>query len=267
MSATTNLYPNLWVAQGSGAAVGLPADFVTVPVFWVRMWWEPTDSTAMLIRILAIADDVLYDVFVMSFPVLGWVLLGTSLFILKFTKGAKERRKELKNIQRSRARNARLTKHEKEMVEGLSRIARGSIGVSLPEPIPEGLSEAAEAGVADLESGGSTAGLARKPVAQVQRTLPVVKQNSWSGMERPTTPSRVLSLRTETGQATNAAGGIARQGSSNSREQPLLRATSSYGTASSASGSGMGGSSAGSEASLLHNSAASGAGPSSSKNA
>lgn len=255
VSQTANLYPNLWVAPGSGAAVGLPADFVTVPVYWMRMWWEPTDDIALIMRIISIADDVFYDIFVMSFPVLGWVMLGTSLFILRFAKGSKQRRKDLISIQRSRARSLRLTRHEKEMVEGLSRIARGSMGVILPDAIPEGMSEAAEAGDASAESGPNSPSAARKPLVQAQRSMPVVRQSTWSGLDRPTTPARVLSLRTDA-----APTGLVRQGSSNSREEPLLRATSSYGGAST-SASGSGGNSTGSEAPLLKNNNSAAAAP------
>lgn len=144
VSNTTNAYKTVWVAPGTAAIAGMPKDFVTVPTYWVRMWWEPTDAAAMVLRNLSTANDVLYYMLVVSCPIFGWLMLGPALFMLRFSKEAKTRRKELPKIQKSRARPLRLTGHEVQMVEGLHRIARGSIGVVLPESIPEGHSEIEE---------------------------------------------------------------------------------------------------------------------------
>ena len=140
VTRTPNLYPALWVAPGSAAVSGFPQDFVTVPVYWIRMWWQPTDSLSSLIRIFVTASDVLYYLLVASWPVLGWVMLGSSLFILTRGKEGKERKRELPSIQETRARPVRITSHEVQMVAALSKIRRGVSGVVLPESIPEGSS-------------------------------------------------------------------------------------------------------------------------------
>lgn len=86
VSRTTHLNPTLWVAPGTGAAVGLSNDFVTVPTMWVKMTWVPTDGIASIISTLLTAQDVLYYMLVVCFPVIGWLMLFPSLFLLKFGK-------------------------------------------------------------------------------------------------------------------------------------------------------------------------------------
>lgn len=148
VSKTPNLYPNLWVAPGSAAVAGTKNDFVTVPTFWVRMWWEPTPSAAALIHLLATLNQALYYCLVVCFPVVGWLLFGPALFFLRFGKQAKLRRSALVGIQRSRAHSARMNTKELEVMNGLERIARGSVGVVLPT---WSSSQGTEEEVSDLE--------------------------------------------------------------------------------------------------------------------
>ncbi|KAG7670845.1 hypothetical protein KSW81_004278 [Nannochloris sp. 'desiccata'] len=263
VSATANLYPNLWVAPGTAAATGLASDFVTVPAFWAKMWWEPTDSAALLLRGIIIAEDILYYVLVLSFPVVGWAMLGSALFILKFGKDGKVRVKALKRIQESKARKVLITNHEQEMVRGLSRIARGSIGVVLPQPISEGLSEAGEyhnPTLEELEAGdaaaGGSAGKKEKTVIE-ETTSQEIDQGraTWNTLDVEAPKMRIRSPRVAPvveppvgasclvirANGSSRDGGSSSSSSSSSREEPLLHKSSGS----------LGNSSAGSETLLL----------------
>lgn len=243
VSATPNLYPNLWVAPGTAAATGLASDFVTVPVFWAKMWWQPTDSAALLLRGIIIAEDILYYVLVLSFPIAGWAMLGSALFILKFGKDGKMRVKALKIIQKSKARKAFITNHEQEMVRGLSRIARGSIGVVLPQPISEGLSEAGEYSnptLEELEAGQAAAiGATGKKETVTEETASQETDqgcSTWNIFDAEAPKIRVRSPRVAPAPVLEPpvgasplvirAEGGSGSSSSNSREDPLLRKSS-----------------------------------------
>jgi len=214
VSKSANLYPDVWTVPGSGAGVGLASDFVTVPVFWARMWWEPSDSAAMLIRIMTALDNALYYIMVVSWPVLGWLMLGPSLFILKFGRDAKRRTKELPGIQRSRARTVRLAAHEKDMVEGLRRVERGSLGVILPEPLEIGLSEAAEADEAEQNEGQVTVTVVVPDSVKPNSAVP---QQYHSSLQRSGSSKRVLELAGAETQSMLRAASITGGG-----ETPLL---------------------------------------------
>jgi hypothetical protein len=252
VSATPNLYPNLWVAPGTAAATGLVSDFVTVPVFWVRMWWEPTDSAALLIRGIIAAEGVLYYVLVLSFPIAGWTMLAIALFILKFGQDAKTRAKALPKIQKSKARKKFITSHENEMVRGLSRIARGSTNVVLPKPISEGLSEAGELGnptLEELEAGRLTAAAGKKETVTEENSGQDLDQGreSWNIFDVEAPKLRVRSPRVAPASAVEPSAGASllvlradgsSSGRSNSREEPLLRkGNGSEGASTSSAGS------------------------------
>jgi hypothetical protein len=243
VSATPNLYPNLWVAPGTAAATGMASDFVTVPVFWVRMWWQPSDSAALLIRIIIAAEGVLYYLLVLTFPIIGWVMLGSALFILKFGKDGKTRAKALPGIQKSKARKKFVTSHEQEMIRGLSRIARGSIGVVLPDTIPEGQSEAGELNNAALEE--LEAGVAAEAAAARGKKETVTEETasqepdpgraSWNIFDVEAPKMRLRSPRVAPAPAAEPPTGASllvlradgsSSGGSNSREEPLLRKSS-----------------------------------------
>jgi len=259
VSATPNRYPNLWVASGTAAATGLASDFVTVPVFWAKMWWQPTDSAALLLRGMTAAEDILYYILVLSFPIAGWAMLGSALFILKFGKDGKMRVKALKKIQESKARKAVITNHEQEMVQGLSRIARGSFGVVLPQPISEGLSEAGENNnptLEELEAGQAAAviaagkketvteGTASQEIDQGRSTWNVFDAEAPKMRLRSprVAPAPVMETSVEASRLVIRADGTSHHiKSNNSREEPLFRKSSGS----------QGNSSAGSETLLL----------------
>jgi hypothetical protein len=112
------------------------------------MWWKATDGAALLVRILSILNDVLYYILVFVTPVSACTMLATSFYYLCFSKSAKDRRRSLRKLQKSRARPLRLARHEREMITLLERQARGSI-VELPPCVPEGHSEHSEMPGAD----------------------------------------------------------------------------------------------------------------------
>jgi CD36 family len=244
VSATPNLYPNLWVAPGTAAATGMANDFVTVPVFWVRMWWQPTDSAALLIRGIIVAEDILYYVLVLSFPITGWAMLGSALFILKFGKDGKKRAKAISAIEKSKARKKFITSHEQDMVRGLSRIARGSIGVVLPQPISEGLSEAGEYNntptLEELEAGVAGENIAapgKKETVSVEIASQETSDQSrasWSMFDVESAKGRLRSPRVAPAPEVAPSLGASllvlqadgSSSSSNGREEPLLRGSS-----------------------------------------
>ncbi|RMZ54053.1 hypothetical protein APUTEX25_002630 [Auxenochlorella protothecoides] len=160
VSRSAHAYPNLWVAPGSGQAAGRAADFVTVPSFHLLMYWQPTDTNALVIRGLVTAQSVLYYTLVVACPVAGWLALIVSLLLLHATSAAKARRLVLARLQKSRARSTRLGKQEAEMVEALVRVARGSANVVVPLDVSESLEEATEQG-----ESGSDDGAQRPPAA------------------------------------------------------------------------------------------------------
>lgn len=103
----------------------MPSDFVTVPVFWVKMWWEPTAGQALLVSLLSTANDVFYYMLLVAFPLLGWSMLATAFYYLRFGKDARARSQKIPDIQRSEAKSVRLTmRHDSIMHQGS---ARGSL--------------------------------------------------------------------------------------------------------------------------------------------
>jgi hypothetical protein len=108
------IYPTLWTVDGSGAAVGLADDFTTVPVFWIRMWWEPQDSDAMLLRAMSALVSYLYTILVIIWPSLGITVVFSCTLILLFGKEAKTRNKEVQEYHRDKSRPLKLSKSQRK---------------------------------------------------------------------------------------------------------------------------------------------------------
>ena len=79
------------------------ADFVTIPIFWVKMWWEPSKGAAYLLVLLSTMNDVLYYMLLVGFPMVGICLIAASVYYLRLGKSAKQRARKLPSIQESRA--------------------------------------------------------------------------------------------------------------------------------------------------------------------
>lgn len=103
VSRTPVMYPNLWVLENSSVHTGYDQDFATVPVFWVRMSWEPKDSDAYLLRAMRTLISYMYTILVIGWPSIGFVTAASCLAALWFGKDAKERSKQIKVLQESRA--------------------------------------------------------------------------------------------------------------------------------------------------------------------
>ena len=103
VSRTSVMYPSLWVLDNSSIHTGYEYDFVTVPVFWVRMSWEPKDSDAYLLRAMRTLISYMYTILVIAWPSIGFVTFASCMASLCFGKDAKERAKEIKVVQESRA--------------------------------------------------------------------------------------------------------------------------------------------------------------------
>lgn len=131
VSRTAHLYPTLTVVPGTGAPVGLD-DYITVPIFWVKLWWEPTEKDAKMIIGLSQGQDAFYYLMTFTLPAIGWVLLLVGLGFSFLSKGGRERRRQLKEIGKSKAKSVELGKHDQDMAEALARKLRGSIGVVMP---------------------------------------------------------------------------------------------------------------------------------------
>lgn len=57
-----------------------------VPLVQVVQWWEPTDTTALVLRAVVVMKEALYWALIVALPVAGWTLLFPSLIYLKFSK-------------------------------------------------------------------------------------------------------------------------------------------------------------------------------------
>lgn len=103
VSRTPIMYPNLWVLENSSIHTGYDDDFVTVPIFWVRMSWEPKDTDAYLLRAMRTLIRYMYTILVIGWPSVGFVMAITCLAVLSVGKDAKERAKQIKRLQKSKA--------------------------------------------------------------------------------------------------------------------------------------------------------------------
>ena len=104
VSRTQVMYPSIWVANGSSVEIGYPQDFVTVPVFWVRMSWEPKTADAYLLRAMKTMISYMYTILVIFWPSVGFATSISSVLVLLMGKEGKERRKLIKVYQKSRAK-------------------------------------------------------------------------------------------------------------------------------------------------------------------
>lgn len=116
VSKTPLIYPTIWTVDGSGASVGLTDDFITVPVFWIRMWWEPKDSDAMLLRAMSTLVSYLYTILVIIWPSLGIIVVFSCTLILLFGKEAKNRKNEAKEYHRDRSNPLKLSKSQRKRI-------------------------------------------------------------------------------------------------------------------------------------------------------
>lgn len=48
--------------------------------------WEPTDTTALVLRGVNVMKEALYWALIVAFPVAGWVVLFPALVYLKFSR-------------------------------------------------------------------------------------------------------------------------------------------------------------------------------------
>jgi hypothetical protein len=104
VSRTQVMYPSIWVLNGSSVEIGYPQDFVTVPVFWVRMSWEPKTADAYLLRAMKTMISYMYTILVIFWPSIGFATAISSLLVLLMGKEGKERAKLIKVYQKSRAK-------------------------------------------------------------------------------------------------------------------------------------------------------------------
>ena len=57
-----------------------------VPLAHLLMHWEPTDTVAILLRLVGSLKDGLYWALIVACPVAGWAVLFPVLIYLKFRK-------------------------------------------------------------------------------------------------------------------------------------------------------------------------------------
>lgn len=105
VSRTPYMYPHVWVVNGSNwsneinGIAGLAGDdSVTVPIFWVRMSWEPTDADAYLLRAMGTLITYMYTILVIFWPSLGSIFAVASILLLLLGKESNDRRKALTNL-------------------------------------------------------------------------------------------------------------------------------------------------------------------------
>ncbi len=178
VARTALLNSALWVVPGSAAAAGAPADFVVVPTFWARLWWEPSDGAAVALRVALAVADGLYYALVAAWPVAGVLMLLPALGALRLGAAAKARRAALAALQASAARPTRLTDAERASVSAESAEAGGG----------EGGEGGREGGDEGGKGGGGAAGavvavaVAAAPAAPAP---PAARPSSW----RPRSPA------------------------------------------------------------------------------
>lgn len=57
-----------------------------VPLGYVLLSWEPTDTAALVLRAVTMAKEALYWALIVAFPVAGWTVLFPVLIILKYSR-------------------------------------------------------------------------------------------------------------------------------------------------------------------------------------
>ena len=63
-----------------------PIILCAVPLAHLLMHWDPTDTVAILLRLVGSLKDGLYWALIVACPVAGWAVLFPVLIYLKFSK-------------------------------------------------------------------------------------------------------------------------------------------------------------------------------------
>ena len=108
VSRTPIVYPNVWVVNGSDSSEnsGMSAgNSITVPIYWVRMSWEPTDADAYLLRAMKTLITYMYTILVIFWPSIGSVFAISSILLLLLGKEAQERKKALAALSTYRGKD------------------------------------------------------------------------------------------------------------------------------------------------------------------
>lgn len=104
VSRTSIMYPDLWVANGSSINTGYTSDFVSIPIFWIKMTWEPKTADAYLLRAMKTMMSYLYTILVIIWPAMGFTTAISTLLLLLFGKDARIRAREIGQYQNPRAK-------------------------------------------------------------------------------------------------------------------------------------------------------------------
>jgi len=132
VSKTPVMYPDLWTVSGSAESLGMPEDFIMVPVYWVKMWWEPRDGDALLLRAMTSAIWYLHSILVIGWPAGGGLTAISCIILLFFSKEAKFRRREIATIQQDTAPSLKLSKAQRQE----NRLQNS---IRQVEPMPDGM--------------------------------------------------------------------------------------------------------------------------------
>lgn len=102
VSRTPYMYPDVWVVSGgdrtNGSNLIAGADSITVPIYWVRMSWEPTDADAYLLRAMRTLVTYMYTILVIFWPSMGSVFAVASILLLLLGKESSVRKKALAEL-------------------------------------------------------------------------------------------------------------------------------------------------------------------------
>ena len=104
VSRTPIMYPDIFVVSINGSASSSAQDSITVPIYWVRMSWEPKDADAYLLRAMKTLITYMYTILVIFWPSMGSVFAISSFLLLLLGKDAAERKKALAELGTNRGR-------------------------------------------------------------------------------------------------------------------------------------------------------------------
>jgi len=105
VSRTPIMYPDIFVVSSNGSASSNASDAITVPIFWVRMGWEPKDADAYLLRAMRTLITYMYTILVIFWPCMGSVFAIASILVLLLGKDAADRKKALAELGAYRGRD------------------------------------------------------------------------------------------------------------------------------------------------------------------
>ena len=74
------------LAHSVASCSAQPSPLRAVPLAYLLMYWEPTDTVAILLRLVGTLKDALYWALIVACPVAGWSVLFPVLIYLKFSK-------------------------------------------------------------------------------------------------------------------------------------------------------------------------------------